>query len=433
MAICAPSAIPPGLLLLIVLLALFFTTAAASSPLSSIFTPSEIAGCGKIRIPELVLTPSRILAFGQCRDFKPQPQQHRGFGDNMLHAKVVSKASSDGGITWENYTIHSPRTGFSHGAPIYDAVMKQVILQYQYHPQALPEDNSSTFQKISEDDGLSWGAPRDITDQLNGCNPFRPVQMQVESAGSKIQTSSGRLLFTGHSYHNDSCVWYSDDHGQTYQSAARFVGNEVSMAEVSPGRLVMNGRGTQFPWHPHRAHYESMDDGSTWSVGTKSELVGINCEGALIAVKPAAATVKCMNSTDDWKCHSQCEPCFHQPCGCPDGCRAVNACGCCEPVAKPLSDNSMATLYFSEPVGEGRTSLVLRCSHDGGKTWPGTRAVNGNNKAAYSALLELPEAVDSGAAKKKILVVWELGPNFVAQQVGVKWCMKHAPRDQRSI
>lgn len=45
---------------------------------------------------------------------------------------------------------------------------------------------------------------------------------------------------------------YSDDHGETYTSANRFLGNEVSMAELAPGRLIMNGRAGQHPWNPNR-------------------------------------------------------------------------------------------------------------------------------------------------------------------------------------
>jgi hypothetical protein len=50
------------------------------------------------------------------------------------------------------------------------------------------------------------------------------------------------VLFTGHSKKNDSCVWYSDDHGGSYHSTNRFPGNEISMAELAPGRLLLNGR-----------------------------------------------------------------------------------------------------------------------------------------------------------------------------------------------
>ena len=50
---------------------------------------------------------------------------------------------------------------------------RQVVLQYQYHPNAMPELNSRTLQRISRDDGLTFSSEVDLTDQLNGCNPFR--------------------------------------------------------------------------------------------------------------------------------------------------------------------------------------------------------------------------------------------------------------------
>jgi hypothetical protein len=133
----------------------------------------------------------------------------------MIHAKVISKASSDNGRTWTNFTVHTP-VQYSHGAAIYDAVVKQVVLQYQHHPNTDPELNSTYYQRLSGDNGLTWGPARNITSELTGCNPFAPVEMEVESAGSKIQTASGRLIYTGHSKNNDSCTWYSDDHGNSY-------------------------------------------------------------------------------------------------------------------------------------------------------------------------------------------------------------------------
>jgi hypothetical protein len=138
-----------------------------------VFTPAEVAECGDIRIPELTLTPSRLLLFAQCRNANgshPGAALHAGLGDNMIRAKVISKTSSDGGKSWENFTVHTP-VSHSHGAAIYDRVAKQVVLQYQYHPSSNPELNSSYHQQISADDGLTWGPKRDITDQLGGCNP----------------------------------------------------------------------------------------------------------------------------------------------------------------------------------------------------------------------------------------------------------------------
>ena len=356
----------------------------------AIFTAAEVAQCGNIRIPELTVTPSRILLFAQCRlanvsapadlrgDLRGDLRAglRAGVGDDMIHAKVISKASSDGGRSWENFTVLTG-VSHSHGAAIYDRVTQRVVFQYQYHPTSDPELNSSYLQRISDDDGLTWGETRDITDQLDGCNPYRPVEMEVETAGSKIQSSSGRLLFTGHSKNNDSCVWYSDDHGQTYHSSSRFKGNEISMVELAPRRLLLNGRAGDRPWNPNRTQYLSVDDGATWGEGYPTTLQDNNefgCEAALIAVSN------------------------------------VSARGGAGPV-----------LFFSEPVGSSRTDLTLRCSHDGGATWPGELRVNGHGAAAYSAMAHLP-----GSEPAELLVIWEMKPNQVAEIVGTDWCMAAA-------
>lgn len=343
-----------------------------------VFTAKEVAQCGKIRIPELTQTPSRIIIWAQCRSANASSSSSF---DNMLHAKVVSKMSTDHGKSWSNWTIHTPKQ-YSHGKGIYDRVAKTVVFQYQHHPSADPEANSSYLQRISKDDGLTWSAERDITDQLVGCNPYRPIEMEVESAGSNIQTSSGRLVFTGHSKNNDSCTWYSDDHGSTYHSSNRFSGNEISVAELSPGNLIMNGRGGSHVWNPNRSQYYSTDDGTTWGAAEASVLTDNNqfgCEAALIAMK--------MKPTVGSESDSE---------------HAV--------VLAP------AVLFYSEPVGASRTDLVLRCSLDGGATWPGLHAINGHAAAAYSAMLHLPQT-------NELLVVWESGNTFIAEIVDTKWCV----------
>ena len=64
-----------------------------------VFTSEEVGQCRKIRIPELAVTPSQILLFAQCRDANGSSAV-AGLRDDMVHAKVVSKASTDGGETW---------------------------------------------------------------------------------------------------------------------------------------------------------------------------------------------------------------------------------------------------------------------------------------------------------------------------------------------
>lgn len=171
--------------------------------------------------------------------------------DNMVHAKVISKASYDNGETWGNFTVHTP-IGYSHGAALYDSVTRtvsmlfletirtrndknrspahsacffcfvwgivgfvrklaallarcalaaclrlpsipnantqtnkpktktKVVLQYQQHPNADPELNSTYYQRISTDDGLTWGAERDITGMSKSGKPFLPIVNLLE-------------------------------------------------------------------------------------------------------------------------------------------------------------------------------------------------------------------------------------------------------------
>ena len=56
-------------------------------------------------------------------------------------------------------------------------------------------------------------------------------------------------------------------------------------------------------------------------------------------------------------------------------------------ISVPVRESGMQpTLFFSEPTAPDRTKLVLRCSQDGGATWPRSFVVHGDNPAAYSAI-----------------------------------------------
>ena len=115
--------------------------AAAAGPVDkpwAVFTADEVRQCGRIRTPEITVTPSRLLLFAQCRSANASTlgsAADASLGsavdasralDNMLHAKVVSKSSTSSGRTWANFTVHTP-AAHSHGAAIYDRVAKQVV------------------------------------------------------------------------------------------------------------------------------------------------------------------------------------------------------------------------------------------------------------------------------------------------------------------
>ena len=64
-------------------------------------------------------------------------------------------------------------------------------------------------------------------------------------------------------------MWYSDDGGESYQTAKLIEGNEVSIsiADAPKGVLYMNGRGGK-RFEPYRTDYYSYDNGASWTEGT---------------------------------------------------------------------------------------------------------------------------------------------------------------------
>ena len=363
-----------------------------------------------VRGPELVKTPNKLLLFGQCRraDMSGADSHLVGssLGDDMLHDRIVTISSTDFGLSWGDARFISEKaTGM--GVGIYNRDTKTVVYQYHSFTEMVTTTGNRLLQRTSTDEGTSWSSERDITHFVEACNSG-PGGQVVGGAGSRLQTSSGRLIFSGHTNGHTVppggiCVWYSDDGGLTYNVSASgvFVGNENSIAELSNGSLVMNGRGYLNKWKGHRTSYWSHDDGTQWSAGT--ELAGIReptsagCEGALLAVP----------STDR------------------------------------RSSASLPRLFFSEPsgyrtdgvrTGSDRISLRVWCSTDGGRSYPTYTAINTGDGAGYSAL----EYATQASGEPMLVIVWEgsYGPQGTSEppygnvsqgtmwalRLGVDWC-----------
>ncbi len=290
------------------------------------------------------------------------------------------KTSNDGGASWGRLQTLSPRgqLSYANGQVIYDAKRGALVVQYNYIPRGDTKGvyNTTFWQITSMDDGATWSAPRDITHFLAQCNPDIS-NMQVGTAGSKLQTRSGRLVWAGHDHGGHVCVWYSDDGGLSYTTAPLIEGGEVSLSLGAGDGLYMNGRGGS-RFGKYRTDYWSTDDGATWSNGTQSKLV-------------------------------------------------EDASGGCEASLVTIGD----AVFFLEPVGKHRTAMQASCSRDWGKTWTSTAAVNGDARGGYSDMKELRGG--------QILAVWEDGShplsssssddppepdsgNFFAMQLATAWC-----------
>ena len=343
------------------------------------FSATEAAACAQIRTPQLVATASgKVLLFAQCRNAPHDGGGDGGDGgddgglaDDFRQTRMVVKESPDGGATWPAPMRFVTERGTGVGVAVYDRNSSRLVLQYQTMPFVDPYRGNTLWQTLSADEGATWSAPRDITAMIAGsCNADPALESVCGGAGSRIQTAGGRLVFSGHNK-GSICVWYSDDGGRTYATAASgpFQGNEQSIAQLGDGTLYMNGRGTQFPWRGNRTEYRSPDGGATWTAGAPSALTDVECEAAVIAVRAPKAL---------------------------DG----------------------VALFFSEPTGPGRVSFRIHCSCDGGRSWPSSIIVNPGAVAAYSSLLEVQREGDAF----KLLAVWEQKPTQLAHVFDADWC-----------
>ena len=346
-----------------------------------VFSDAEVEACGRFRTPEMVKNTdtgaihviARCCGANMCSGKDEQSADGRNLGqrrrlDNNKDCKVIMKSTFDNGQTWGNYQVLSPKNmlSYANGNGIYDRIRQKIIAQYAFIPggSTTPAKNVSYFQIVSHDDGKSWSSPRDITRQLEGCNPDRN-NMQLPSAGTKLQTPSGRLLFPAHGHANSGvCLWWSDDGGNTYNVSKHLIdGNEVSvaLANSKTGELIMNGRPRNTG--NYRTNYFSQDDGETWSGPTKSTIKnddGKGCERSLLNI-------------DD-------------------------------------------VLFSAEPEGRKRTKMVVRCSRDEGQTWASSNVVNGDKPGAYSDMVSMDNHT--------LFMVWEdnASGNFFSAPIGLDWC-----------
>jgi len=219
-----------------------------------LFVSGEQEGRG-YRIPAMVVLPGDIiLAFSESR-----ADPFLDWGDIDL----VMKRSTDGGKTWGS--IITLRDEGTHTAgnpcPVFNNITQTVWLPYCV-------DNKQVFIMNSTDYGITWSAPREITQELNlELNPStNPLNLLYATGpGNGIQLSSGRIIIP--SYYFDargSHIIYSDDNGTTWEKGGNLnKGSECQVFERMDGTLLINCRTSD----GYRYVAESLDGGETWQNG----------------------------------------------------------------------------------------------------------------------------------------------------------------------
>jgi sialidase-1 len=348
----------------------FFIQSANAQPMlekNTVFL-ANTEGIRSYRIPGMVVTTKgTVLAYCEARK-----NNSSDWGEIEVHLR----RSTDGGKTWElqKKIAHTGVRFEGNPTKKNDGETEQTV----NNPVAIINrqtgnihllyciNYSRCFSMRSNDDGITWSKPVDIT------ATFEPFRMKYNwnviatGPGHGIQLKSGRLVVPiwlaygkpGEHKPSASATIYSDDNGKTWKAGEMPLPNEGEMG------------------NPNETMITELSDGSVMLVNRNVS----KANRKLITTSPDGAT--------NWT-----KPYFHQQLWEPICMASI--------VSHP---SSLGTLIYSAPhtlgldaakkeipAGRGkRENLSIKLSRDDGKTWPLSKTLEAG-PSAYSDLAVLSD------------------------------------------
>lgn len=321
------------------------------------------------RIPAIVTTGNgTVLAFAEGRK--------NGCSDTG-DIDLVMKRSVDQGRTWSKLEVlwDDGDNVCGNPAPVVDEVTGTVHLLCTWnlgedHEKQIIEGTSKDTRRVyvirSDDEGLSWTEPREITTDVKqdpwtwyATGPGHGIQLQHGSHQGRLLIPCDHIVAKSGAYY--SHVIYSDDHGQSWNlggSSPQDQVNECCVAELSDGRILLNMRNYDRSQKNRRISI-SRDGGLSWGdLRSDPVLIEPICQASMIWVAGTGVA-----GTGD---------------------------------VKPV-------LFFLNPAHESkRQNMTLRMSEDEGKTWPDSLILH-KGPAAYSDLTAL--------SNRNLACLYEAGTN----------------------
>lgn len=218
-------------------------------------------------------------------------------GDLPQDIDILINRSTDGGHTWSEPLTLAQGTGVNHGFG--DCALVRTddnggMMAAFVGGVGLWNSTATNPQRsyicTSQDYGVTWSVPRDITNYVFGAGCIYPEHRSWRSSffgsGNGLRTSTGRIMFVAairetSAYSLNNYVIYSDDNGETWQCSGRASvgGDEAKVVELADGRILMSIR------HENRRWYNiSEDGGETWQANTSTwdDIVAPACNGDII-------------------------------------------------------------------------------------------------------------------------------------------------------
>ena len=258
-------------------------------------------GSAAFRIPGLVTTnKGTLLGVYDVR--------YNSSVDLQEHIDIGLSRSTDGGQTWEKMRLPlsfgeydglpSAQNGVGDPSILVDTKTNTIWVvaawthgmgnQRAWWSSHQGMDRNITAQLVlskSTDDGKTWSAPINITEQVKKPEWY----FLLQGPGRGITMSDGTLVFPIQFIDKtripNAGIMYSKDGGQTWHihNHARTNTTEAQVAEVSPGVLMLNMRDNR---GGSRAVYTTTDLGKTWKEheSSRTALREPVCMASLISV-----------------------------------------------------------------------------------------------------------------------------------------------------
>ena len=305
------------------------------------------------RIPSVIVTAKgTVLAFCEGREA----------GDTG-DIDILLKRSADNGKTWSAETLvwNDGTNTCGNPCPVVDVETGRIWLFLTWNNGKDPEnkiinktsiDTRRPFLCYSDDDGLNWSKPADMSATLKdpswgwyATGPGVGIQVQkgkykgwlVIPANNSYDDPEGKIRNGPFSY--GSHVLFSEDHGKTWKMGPLIKPgcNESQVTELSDGTLLMNMRSYNGKYC--RAVSLSADGGQSWSeIRHDLQLTESVCQASILNFG--------------------------------------------------LYKGRQVHLFSNPAVPSGRTHMTLKTSFDDCKSWSNSRLIHAG-PAAYSCLTRL--------------------------------------------
>jgi len=259
----------------IILVFAFLSSCTDSPDFEQIIFQQGQDGYACFRIPAIVkTTKGTLLAFAEGR---------RNSCSDTGNIDLVLRRSEDRGKTWGPLVViwDGGDNVCGNPAPVVDRkngkiwLLSTWNLGSDHEPRIIDQTSKDTrrvYVMHSEDDGISWSGPKEITNETKQENwtwyatgPVHGIQMEKgEYKGRLVIPCDHIEAGTKHYY---SHIIYSDDHGESWTlggSTPQHQVNECTVAEMDDGKLILNMRNYDRSQKARKISISS-DGGNSWS------------------------------------------------------------------------------------------------------------------------------------------------------------------------